>query len=276
VSRLAPLLAVLLLTSGCFRAARAWELRSRTLEQQLLAARFDVTPEEGIKRIDAHLPLRHLGCKQDACAACTRDSCFRLTADEGRTRVASDGQLTQSAITAIWTALDPEGLATAQGPLDARVDAELEQEEASFVPRFGGTFGFLAMLSGSDFGLGGRIGVRRWHLVDLLSFVAVEWTWFASNQPHQLGLMLGVELSRWGEFSERAMGAPWASLEMFVVPTLRLGTEIVGGFRAGVGLHVNQYSGAMALPFFIEIGGTGATPGGQLQPGFFADVGFGL
>jgi len=279
VRRLAPLLAVLLSTSGCFRAARAWQLRGELLEDELRAQRFTDPPEESLHKIGAHLALRNKRCQPASCHACGSDFCFELQASDGGTRVVPAEAWSEEAVRSVWQPLGAGTLAAALGPLDDAVERKLKDEEERFVPHFGGTFGVLAMVAPTatpEFGGGLRVGIRRWHLMELLSTVAAEYTWFGGPSPHQVGLMLGVELSRWSAFSERVIGAPDYSLSMFVVPTLRFGAAVSPGFRAGVGLHVNDISGGLSFPFFVELGGTGATPKGQLEPGFFFDVGFGL
>jgi hypothetical protein len=126
-------------------------------------------------------------------------------------------------------------------------------------------------------GLGLRAGLRRWHEMHVLSSLVAEYEHLGTGL-HRGALLGRIELSRWSGFSERVAGAPWSSVALIAGATGELGTvPFTPGFRAGFDLHVNEYSGRMPIPFFIELAEvTTWPPAAPPRLGVRFAMGFGL
>ncbi len=272
------LLGLLLLVgaSGCFRAVRAWELRGEMLDHELRDRSFPVAPAEGLARIGAIASLSRTVCRDDAgCSACTRETCFALEPSDAGTRVVPDQRLSEESARTLWQPLDAESLTQDSRGLDERVEAALLAEEARFVPRFGLTFGAFIGI-GPEAGVGLRLGVRRWHEMHVLSSLVAEYEYLGTDL-RQAALLGRLELSRWSEFSAHALGAPSASVGLVVGATGMFGpVPFTPGFRAGFDLHLNEYTGGLAIPFFIELAETTTWSGATPRLGARFEVGFGL
>lgn len=244
---------LVLVTSGCSRWVGVDAARRDVLNDALQAQRFPVSPEEAALRINDQRIVLGTRCErlptgELRCGGCLRTHCFELLEDRGSTQVRLADGFTEAELAALWRPLDPLGLEQTRAGLATRVEGKLREQEAAFEPRFGLTAGVLAGLStdGSSVGVGARVGVRRWHTIDLLSHAAFEYRY---RGDHELSLRFGLEVARWteGRFWS-GLGVPPASVSMFAGPVLRV-PAARAGVRVGVGLHITDWKNA---PMFLE------------------------
>lgn len=241
----------LLSLAGCASwtgvAAARRDVLAEALEAEVLPVRTVDLP--GRPPSGVALSCEQAPSGETTCRACGAAGCARLVEDPGGLRVVETASLTEREVSALWVNLSPGLYADVRRALPELVPAMLVEQQRRFEPRWGFIGGVLGSLSTdrSPIGLGLRAGVRRWFDIHLAGSAQLQYTWRAD---HELHLRLGLEVARftphrfWGQ-----VGAPPASLALFVGPVLRL-PLVRPGLRVGLGFLVTELRSA---PFFFEL-----------------------
>lgn len=258
--RLVPLSLTLLLLAGCGRLVGMNSARRDATREALVSQRFPMRPDEAALRVRT---MQGITSRCDwmsgelKCGGCTHGRCFQFADESGYTRVIPQDELSESDLMSIWQGLDRRSLDSYRLVQQDLVLDQLVKQEEEFEPRFGITGGFVAGLSTassslSTVALGGRLGVRRWFDIHFIGHAAIEYRFLSASgtgSNHELAARVGLELARWTEGRLwGSVGAPGASIAMFIGPVLRLPTADVG-IRTGVGVHLTDVRSA---PFFVE------------------------
>ena len=242
-----------LLLTGCATFTGATGAKREVLSDALKAQPFPMPVGEAADRLRQQTRIRP-ECRwtlegTQRCNACVGGICLDLVDEAAMTRVQLSEPLLERDATAVWMALDPETYAQLTPELPTLVNEKLVEQEQRAQGRWGvlgGIFSSLLSDSLGSTGVGGRIGVRRWFDAHLGAQAAVQYAW---RGEHEFHARVGVEVTRWteGRFWG-ALGAPGASVTMFIGPAVRTALPIVS-IRTGVGLLLTDFRGP---PIFAE------------------------
>lgn len=270
---------------GCMRNLRAEEAYLKTLKEDFEAHRFKMSLPEAKLRI---LSLAQSG-REKVCAPCVfADACdgkscrFRfgssvndeacLLAEEaeygkvGFKVTCGDTWRVEQTIRSVWEELEPQTME----PTEARAQAALAQttldEAQTFTPRWGLSGGAYGAFGFGHIGIGGRLGVRRWHDPNFLYGALLDYEWTGYNIPpapiaqrnagHLVSGLLRAEVAPWSAWSAQT-SVPNLSLYMLAGGTWALDDNAFPGggygWRFGLGGHLNKYTRSWSLPVFVEL-----------------------